>query len=183
MTEQELVEAARRGDADAFAVLARQHADRAYAIANRILLDHGAAEDAAQQALLRAWRDLPTLRDPARFGAWLRQLVVRACYDQAANDRRWHANVRLIPLAANASDATASVVARDEVERAFARLKAPQRAVLVLRFYLDLPLAEIAASLDLSIGTVSSRLHYALAELRAILEADARSAPGEGRTA
>lgn len=186
MTEQELVEAARRGDADAFAVLARQYADRAYAIANRILLDSGAAEDAAQQALLRAWRDLPSLREPARFGAWLRRLVVRACYDKAADDRRWHANIRLIPRwadAPDAPDAIALIAARDEVDRAFARLKAPQRAVLVLRYYLDLPLAEIAATLDLSTGTVSSRLHYALAELRAILEADARSVPREGRTA
>ena len=78
MDERDLVEAARHGDADAFAVLARQHGDRLYAIANRILTDPGAAQDAAQQALLRAWRDLPTLRDPARFGAWLRQLIVRA---------------------------------------------------------------------------------------------------------
>lgn len=183
MTERELVEAAQAGDADAFAVLARQHADRLYAIANRILIDNAAAEDASQRALLNAWRDLPSLRDPERFGAWLRQVVVRACYDQAADDRRWHAQIRNIPVADAQIDPTGAIAARDEVDRAFNRLKPPQRAVLVLRYYLDLPLAEIASTLELSEGTVSSRIHYALAELRSILEADARTGAQEGRTA
>ena len=183
MGQRELVDAARHGDAGAFGVLARQHADRVYALTNRILVDPGAAEDAAQQALIKAWRDLPSLRDPDLFDGWLRRLVVRACYDQAGTDRRWRAQIRLLPEVEPAADPTGALAARDEMERAMIRLKPQQRAVLVMRFYLDLPVAEIAATLEVSVGTVSSRLHYALAELRSILEADARVGHAEGRTA
>ena len=68
--------------------------DRCYAIAYRILRDPHRAQDAAQQALLLAWRDLPTLREPERFEAWLHRLVVNACYAEARTDRRWTARVR-----------------------------------------------------------------------------------------
>jgi RNA polymerase sigma-70 factor (ECF subfamily) len=154
-----------------------------YALTNRILLDPTAAEDASQQAFVRAWEGLPGLRDVDRFDAWLRRLVVRACFDQADADRRWRVQIRLVPAAAPQPDATGLIAARDEMERAMARLKPPQRAVLTLRYYLDLPLAEIAAALEISEGTVSSRLHYALDELRSILQADGRLDAQEGRTA
>jgi RNA polymerase sigma-70 factor (ECF subfamily) len=183
VTERELVEAAQRGDAGAFTALARRHADRVHALANRILLDPAAAEDAAQQAFVRAWQGLPRLRDVDRFETWLRRLVVRACFDQADADRRWRVHIRLLAGADPQADATGAIVARDEMDRALARLKPQQRAVLTLRYYLDLPVAEIAAALEISEGTVSSRLHYALDELRSILQADARLDGREGRTA
>ena len=102
---EELVERAMRGDREAFTSLARDAADRSYALAYRILRDPHRAQDAVQQALIAAWRDLPTLRDPSRFDAWLRRLVVNACYTEARAERRWAARVRLIsPDTAAAAD-------------------------------------------------------------------------------
>ena len=75
-----LVERARAGDEEAFASLARAAGDRLLAIAYRILRDLGLAEDAVQQTLVLAWRELPSLREPDRFDAWLRRLLVNACY-------------------------------------------------------------------------------------------------------
>ena len=112
-----LVERAIGGDREAFASLAADHVDRCYALAYRILRDPHRAEDATQQALLGAWRDLPTLRDPERFDAWLHRLVVNACYQEARGTRRWTARVRVIgaepsPLE---PDVARSVAARDEL--------------------------------------------------------------------
>ena len=94
--QAQTVERAMRGDHDAFASLASGSVDRCCSLAYRILRDQRRAEDATQQALLGAWRDLPTLRDPARFDAWLHRLVVNACYAAARGDRRRGSHVRLI---------------------------------------------------------------------------------------
>jgi len=178
-----LVERARRGDQDAFAALATASVDRSYALAYRILRDPHLAQDATQQALLNAWQHLPTLRDPELFEAWLHRLVVRACYTEARRDRRWTERVRLIPSETDwVADGASSVADRDELERGFRRLSPEQRAVLVLHHYLGYPLTEIAATLEIPVGTARSRLHYATRQLRAALEADARSTSRE-RTA
>ena len=95
--DQDLVVRAQRGDRDAFAVLATASIDRLYRVAYRILRDIEAARDATQQALLEAWRDLPTLRDPGRFEAWTYRLVVHACFREARRDQRRLAAVRLLP--------------------------------------------------------------------------------------
>ena len=87
----ELVERARHGDREAFSALAAASVDRCYALAYRVLRDPHRAQDATQQALLGAWRDLPSLRDPERFDAWLNRLVVNACYGEARTERRWNA--------------------------------------------------------------------------------------------
>src|SRR5690349_5351615 len=92
-----LVERAMRGDKEAFASLAAETADGCYALAYRILRDPHRAQDAAQRAMLGAWRDLPTLRDPARFEAWLHRLVVNSCYIELRSERRWLARVRAAP--------------------------------------------------------------------------------------
>ena len=81
--DRDLVEQAQRGDREAFAILARTHGDRLMAIAQRILRDVGRAEDAVQQTLVIAWRELPSLRDPDRFDAWLQRLLVNASYAEA----------------------------------------------------------------------------------------------------
>src|SRR5689334_2094638 len=94
----ELVVRAMRGDREAFSVLAGERADRCYAVAYRILRDPHRAQDAVQQALFGAWRDLPNLRDPQRFDAWLLKLVVNACYSESRTERRWSSRVRMIPL-------------------------------------------------------------------------------------
>src|SRR5919107_4511963 len=96
--DRALVEQARKGDREAFAVLVRQVSDSLYAVAYRILRDTGLAEDALQNALVLAWRRLPKLRDPDRFEAWIHRILVHACYDESQRTRSWTANVRVLPM-------------------------------------------------------------------------------------
>ena len=170
-----LVEAAQRGDHDAFEALAIGAADRLFAIARLILRDAHLAEDAVQEALVHAWRDLPHLRDPERFDAWLRRLLVNACADQGRHRRRWSAEIQIVRAEPATNDATGSMADRDQLERGFRRLKPDQRAAVVLHFYLGLTLAEVADTLGIPEGTAKSRLHYATETLRAALDADART--------
>lgn len=171
----ELVERAMRGDRDAFTSIAASSADRCYALAYRILRDPHRAQDATQQALLGAWRDLPTLRDPDRFDAWLHRLVVHACYVEARAERRWVARVRVLPIERDiAPDVARSVAARDELESAFRQLSPEHRAVVVLHHHLGYSLAEIADSLGIPAGTARSRLHHAVHRLRLVLNATDR---------
>ncbi len=123
-----------------------------------------------------AWRDLPTLRDPERFDAWLHRLVVNACYAEARTERRWVARIRVISNDISLEpDVARSVAARDELEGAFRRLTPEQRAVVVLHHHLGYPLTEIAETLGIPEGTARSRLHYAVRQLRAVLDHDGRS--------
>ena len=173
--DRDLVEQARRGDRDAFGILALSHADRLFAIGQRILRDVDRAEDAMQQALVIAWRELPRLRDPDRFDAWLTRLLVNACYAEARRRREWSANIRVLPIDGPAvSDSSQGLADRDELERGFRRLPPEQRALLVLHHYLGLSPTEIAETLGIPAGTARSRLHYAHRAIRAALEADAR---------
>jgi RNA polymerase sigma-70 factor (ECF subfamily) len=172
MMQAELVERASRGDRDAFESLAAANADRCYALAYRILRDPHRAQDATQQALLGAWRDLPNLRELDRFDAWLHRLVVHACYAEARGERRWAARVRVVTLDTPAGpDVAQFVAARDELEGAFRRLSPEHRAVVVLHHHLGYPLTEIAATLGIPVGTARSRLHYAVRQLRTVLDA------------
>jgi RNA polymerase sigma-70 factor, ECF subfamily len=180
--DRSLVQAARSGDEEAFDSLARGSADRLFAVAHRILRDVDLAEDAVQQTLISAWRELPGLREAERFDAWIHRLLVHACYAEARRARRWSANVRALPVDGPASpDTTLDVVLRDALDRGFRRLPPDQRAIFVLRHYLGLSLGEIADTLDIPLGTVKSRLHYATNALRAALEADARTATRTSR--
>jgi RNA polymerase sigma-70 factor, ECF subfamily len=141
-------------------------------------------ERALQGALITAWRDLPTLRDPDRFEAWVRKLVVHACYAEARRRNTWAVNVRILPVDGPAGpDEIVSVADRDTLDRAFRRLTVEQRAVFVLHHHLGLPLVEIAETLGVPAGTARSRLHYATRTLRAAIEADAAPAIPEGRMA
>ncbi len=173
--DRDLVEQAQRGDREAFAILARTRGDTLYGVARRIVRDVGLAEDAVQQTLVIAWRDLPRLRDPDRFDAWLNRILVNACYAEARNRRAWISSIRVLPVDGPAvPDSLATLADRDEVERGFRRLPPDQRAILVLHHYLGLGLAEIGEVLDIPPGTARSRLHYAHRAMRALLEADAR---------
>ena len=121
--DTELVKRAQHGDKEAFTSLAAAMADRFLAASRRILRDLALAEDATQQALLSVWRDLPQLRDPARFEAWSYRLLVRACYAEAGRARRWVPNIRALPVDEPvATDEMSSVVDRDQLERGFRRL-------------------------------------------------------------
>jgi RNA polymerase sigma-70 factor (ECF subfamily) len=175
--DRKTVEAARSGDEEAFASLALGMADRLFAIAHRILRDVDRAEDAVQQTLVTAWRELPGLRDVERFEAWTYRILVRACYAEAKRARRWSAQIRVLPVDRPVvADTTLGVVTRDALERGFRRLPAEQRAIFVFHHHLGWPLGEIAETLGIPVGTVKSRLHYAIRGLRAALDADERTA-------
>lgn len=152
------------------------HGGRLQAVAQRILRDFDLAEDATQQALLRIWKSLPKLRDPARFEAWSYQLLIRSCHAEARRTRHWQPGLRMVETDAPTDDPSVSIADRDQLERAFRSLSVDHRAVVVLHHYLDLPLTEVADVLGIPVGTVGSRLHYAMKGLHAALDADARSA-------
>ena len=171
-----IVARAQRGDEEAFGLIVDTSGGRLHAVAHRILRDTDLAEDATQQALLDIWRDLPDLRDPARFDAWSYRLLVRACYAEGRRSRRATPNLRLLPTdESTAGEGLSEVVDRDQLERGFRRLSLEHRAVVVLHHYLDWPLEQIADALGIPLGTAKSRLRYATSTLRAALEADART--------
>jgi RNA polymerase sigma-70 factor (ECF subfamily) len=182
--DRDLIEAARSGDREAYVDLIRVRTDRLFTIAQRILRDIDRAEDALQDALVIAWRDLRGLRDPDRFDAWLQRLVINVCIAQATRERRRTANLRVLPLDGPAApDELLSIAERDLLERGFRRLPPDQRAILVLHHYLGYAPSEIAETLGIPAGTARSRLHHAHRAMRAALEADARTTVREGRPA
>jgi RNA polymerase sigma-70 factor (ECF subfamily) len=179
--QAELVERARGGDREAFGVLAGGAVDRLYGIARHILRDAELAEDATQDALVRAWRDLPALRDAARFDAWLYRLLINACADVGRRQRRWRSEVTVVSSEPSELDRASELADRDELERGLRRLTDAQRSILVMTFYVGLSPSELAETLDIPVGTAKSRLHYAIDALRAALAADARSINGSLR--
>ena len=182
--DHDLIESAQNGDRVAFVDLIRPRTDRFFTIAHRILRDVDRAEDALQDALVIAWRDLPRLRDPERFDAWLQRLVIHVCLTQASRERRRTAHLRVLPVEGPAGpDQLLSVADRDLLDRGFRRLPPEQRAILVLHHYLGYAPAEIAENLGIPAGTARSRLHNAHRAMRAALDADARSIVSEGRSA
>lgn len=163
--------------AAAFDLLDAHRLGAAYRLATLILRDRAEAEDATQEAVAVAWSRWSTLREPDRFEVWFDRILVNVCRDRLRRLR--HRGIVEIRVANGRTgpDAYATVDRRDEIGRAFERLSADQRAVVVLRFYHDLPLGEIAERLAIPEGTVKSRLHAALGVLRRSL--DAASAPKE----
>jgi RNA polymerase sigma-70 factor, ECF subfamily len=175
MALDDRVARARAGDDTAFDALAAERVDRLYAVATLILRDAAAAEDAVQEALVRAWRDLPGLNDAASFDAWLHRILVRACYDEARRGRRGRAAVPGLVSEMTGDDPAPGLADRDQIERGFRRLRPEHRAAIVLQFYLGLSTRETADALGVPAGTVKSRTHFATRALRAALEADARA--------
>ena len=170
MDQRELVERAGRGDQDAFAQLVRERIARLDAAARLILHDPELARDAVQEALVGAWRDLPGLRDPDAFDAWIHRITMRCCLGILRRRRRRVVEFELTPIAdVPIGDTDSFVVDRDEVEQALRRLDPGFRAVVVLHYFLGLPLPEAAAALGIPLGTAKSRLHRSLAAMRADL--------------
>ena len=181
---RDLVERAQNGDREAFGALVGLISDRMYGLAARILRDSDLAEDALQGALINAWRQLPDLRDPDRFEAWVRKVLVHACYAEARRRRSWAANVRVLPVDGPAgADDIVSIDDRDQLDRAFRRLSVEQRAVFVLHHHEGRSLVEIADTLGIPAGTARSRLHHATRVLRGAIDADGRTVAPQGRMA
>ena len=155
--------------------------DRLYAIARLILRDDDRAHDATQEALIGAWRDIKGLRDPDKFEPWIRRLLVNACYREARGEkRRIRAEGQVRPIDTESADPAYATADRDELERIFVTLEPQQRALIVLHYYLGLPMHETAQALSLPVGTVKSRLNRTKQQMRASLEADARLPLKEG---
>lgn len=174
--DADLIRAAQNGDTDAFAGLAAALARPFLAASRRILHDIDLAEDATQEALVGIWHGLPKLRDPERFDAWAYRILVRACRAQAAKVRPWTPKLRALPMEVpDPADDVGAVVNREQLERAFRRLSIEHRTAIVLRYFLDLPLVEVAEILGIPEGTAASRLHYAIEGMRTAVDADARS--------
>ena len=181
--EAGLVREAQRGDQRAFDTLAAGLVIRFHAVAYRVLQDSDLAQDAAQQALIAIWRDLPQLRDPERFEGWAYRVLIRACYKEAGRQRRWR-----LPSSDRAdaepvtADPTNTVVERDRLWRGFARLSVEHRTVVVLRHYLGQTQGQVAETLDIPVETVHSRLRHAMRDLRAAIDADERTVPSHRAT-
>ena len=180
---EELVQRAKDGDHGAFESLVRPEIERLYGLAGLLLPDRGRAEDAVQEALLRAWRDLPQLREVGKFPAWLRRLVVNASHDEGRRLGRRKREVELQPHHdPGEPDELDGLLDRDELSQAFRRLDEQERTVVALRYFLDLSTSDAAATLGMREVTYRSKLHRALRMLNAALAADARAAENpEGR--
>lgn len=175
--DRELVVRAQRGDDLAFAKIAANAYARLHALAFGVLRDPELAEDATQQAMLAAWRNLPRLRDPDRFDAWVYRLTVNACHAERRRASRW------LPQLTDeskpdptASAAFGSVADRELLDSAFRTLPIEQRVVLALHHLVGLSLADIARALGIPEGTARSRLHRGLRAMRAAIDAEDRVA-------
>lgn len=170
------IERAMAGDHDAFARVAAASIRSMYATARLIVREDGAAEDATQEALVNAWRYLPSLRDPDRFDAWMYRLLVNACRTHLRRTSRHQiVEIDVVDRARDAGDPGPALADRDQLERGFRRLDADQRAVVILHFYNGYSVPEIAEIFGIPLGTAKSRIHRATNQLRAALDADARA--------
>ena len=167
--QRDLVIAARDGDHEAYSQLVRAAFPRLYGVANLILRDADRAQDAVQDALVLAWRHVRSLRDPDSWDAWLRRLTVRACYKVANKEKRRREVEQHVTLDAGSAvtrDHSAELAEQDWVVSQLGSIDIDKRAVLVLHYYLDLPMPEVAEILDIPYGTAASRLHRGLEALR-----------------
>jgi len=176
--EPQLIEAAGRGDREAFDAIVQLRLDTVYRTAFTILGHEADAQDATQETFVAAWRNLPSLRDVDRFDAWLGRITINAC--RMALRRR--AGVREISIdlpevrePSSGGAGTGATAAEAEVfDRAFARLSVDDRAILVLHHHQELGIAEIGDRLGVPKGTVKSRLHRARRALERALERENR---------
>ena len=146
------------------------HVTRLDSAARLILRDHDLASDAVQEGFIRAWRSLPALRDPDAFDGWLRTLVTRSCLDIVRRRGRRAIEVELTPLEEPAiTDPAIAFANRELLDSVLRRLPPEARAVVVLHYYFDLSVPEVAASIGIPVGTAKSRLNRALNQLRSHL--------------
>jgi RNA polymerase sigma-70 factor (ECF subfamily) len=175
VTDSEISVVATAERATAFRRLATDHLDDSYRLARAILGNRGEAEDAVHDAFEQAWRKWSSLRDQDRFEAWFGRILVNSCRDRLRASARRQVRDLSDELARGWPDPFRQTDDRALIGRALANLSPDHRVVVALRFYRDLSAKEIARLLGIREGTVHSRLHYALRELRTVLEtADAQ---------
>jgi RNA polymerase sigma-70 factor (ECF subfamily) len=173
----DLVARASSGDVESFTMLIEERQDRMTRLAVGILGSPSDADDALQDWLVSLWRNLPTLRDAARFDAWSDRILVNAC--RRILRSRGRDRLRIAPLSSQGSDLASAHgdedagAERDALERAFETLSAEDRAAVILHHLEGRPLADIADRLDVPVGTLKARLHRARFALRRALEEDA----------
>lgn len=173
--DPDIVVRAQHGDQRAFESLTIACHPRLFRLAHGILGNPHLAEDATQQACLDIWRDIRRLRDPERFEGWSYRILVRCCYRESKRRPRWLSEAEIRPPdEPRVVDASAPILDRDQLERGFQRLSVDHRVVIVLHYLLDMTLEQVAETLDIPPGTVTSRLSRAMAAMRAALESDAR---------
>lgn len=167
------IETARADRAAAFRTFVDRRLDEHYRLAAVILGDSVEAEDAVHDAAVLAWRRWSSLRDRNRFDAWFGRILVNVCRDRLRRRRR----VQVVDLSpvddVSEPDRTGGAIDRVALSRAMSELDAEHRIVLVLRYFLDLPVDAVADRLGVPAGTVKSRLHHALRRLRDALGSDA----------
>jgi RNA polymerase sigma-70 factor, ECF subfamily len=180
--DRALVLDAARGDANAFNLLVTSRIDRCYRLAFAILGEASDAVDATQEGLVTAWRELPRLRDPAAFDGWLNRIVANtARMSRRGRGRRREVRVASLmpggdedhvwePADLRAAHEPESVATTDSIGRAFDRLAEPDRLILVLHHVEERPVAEIARSLGVPVGTAKWRLHQARTALKRAME-------------
>ncbi len=161
---------------DAFRHLAERHLERSYRLACAILGNASEAQDATQDAFVQAWRRWSTLRDPGRFEHWFDKILVNICRNRLRRSTRWHTQDISDDLLTVRGDPYDQAADRDLIGTALQSLSPEHRLVVALRYYRDLSVAEIADRLGVRQGTVSSRLHYAVKRLHAVID----SADAEG---
>lgn len=170
-----LVSQAQRGDHDAFSELIAERLPRMYGIAGLVTGSRDRAEDAVQETLMHAWRDLPRLREVGKFDAWLHRLLINACHDEGRRRKRQRGETPLTGQQVTGDRDPAQAIAnRDELDRAFRWLSHEDRAVVVLRHYLGLSTNEAAAVMGMREGTLKSRLHRAMKSMAAAIAAESR---------
>jgi RNA polymerase sigma-70 factor (ECF subfamily) len=160
----------RRLRLEAFTLLDDARMLQSYRLATLILRDRDEAEDATQEAIVRAWSSWGALRDRSRFDAWFDRILVNVCRNRMRHARTIHVVALDHSFQLPAADSHAATIARTTLEPAFARLTPDQRIIVVLRFWRDLPVDDVAERLGIPAGTVKSRLHYALRALREAIE-------------
>jgi RNA polymerase sigma-70 factor (ECF subfamily) len=168
-----IVQRVRAGDVEAFALLVDRHHARCLRVATHLLSDADDAEDAVQEAFVRAYRHLGSYRERDRFGAWLLRVVVNQCRTHAAKHRRWTSspNIAATDLLANDAgrDAAEAQATREELAHALAQLEPAQREAVVLRFADELSYDEMANITGVGVSALKMRVQRACARLRALL--------------
>ena len=166
--EEDLFERARNGDAEALVQLLEPLAEPAHRLATGLLHDPSLAEDAVQEAAVKAWRHARRLRPRSSVRPWFLAIVANQCRD--LRRRRWFSVIRQAEPGRQVAAPDSDLAATADLRRALARLPHQQRLAVVLTFYLDLPLEEVAAVVGISVGAARSRLYRGLARLRPLLE-------------